>query len=33
MPIIYIHNKDTKERCKVACVLMQQKENVANCEG
>jgi hypothetical protein len=33
MPITYMHNKDTKERCKVACVLIKQKENVANCEG
>jgi hypothetical protein len=33
MPITYINYKDTKERCKVACVLMQQKENVANFEG
>jgi hypothetical protein len=33
MPNINIDYKDTKERYKVADVLMQQTENVANCEG
>jgi hypothetical protein len=33
MIVCYIYYKDTKEGYTGTCILMQQKENVANCEG